>query len=103
MKIDQVAFGCRGGAEFHEAAAKADATDQVTFAGKLRHGGATYIFDHCVGNLAFNYRMGIEIEHLWYPDPHRTFHALIPFEERIAGKFFTSHLGAHVENIDHAL
>lgn len=101
MKIDQIAFGCRNEQAFDSVARTAEAVDEVTFRGFIKQwtNAKAQTFESCVGHLAFNYDMGIEIEHLWYPNQHDTFHNLIvtPYGGQ---SFFLSHLGSHVENID---
>jgi hypothetical protein len=99
MKIEQIAFGTLDKDAWDTMASVAPVVDEVTFSGWLRIAGMMYPIDHEVGYLAFDYTLEIEREYLYYPNPSKTFHGLIPHTISKDG-FFLSHIATHVESID---
>jgi hypothetical protein len=103
IKIDQIAFGCQTKGIWDQIAKAASAVDQVAFEGNLVADGFIKPIVE-IGYLAFNYELGIEVEHLFYPYPRNTFHRYLLHPDDYSERpFFLSHMGAHVDDIDAVL
>jgi hypothetical protein len=94
MKLDQVAFGCKTLLKWKEMSEKCSVIDHVTFDGELYYDDVKIRIRQAIGHLAFQYKMGIEVEYLYYPQLG-TFHDLLGGEHDL----FLSHLAFHVISI----